>query len=111
MPMLSDRSDQPWVKDSSRGRLYVQCINNKACKTAYLQALKAVSAKAASIQLGAKIATAAKVIEPVLQSQYGTDLGTMKYLNDIHTEQNRTIWFIANRRVQVSDLLKQNGIK
>ena len=111
MPMLSDRSDQPWVKDSSRGRLYVQCINNKACKTAYLQALKAVSAKAASIQLGAKIATAAKVIEPVLQSQYGTDLGTMKYLDDIHTEQNRTIWFIANRRVQVSDLLKQNGIK
>ncbi|MEI7420143.1 MAG: CotH kinase family protein [Actinomycetes bacterium] len=111
MPMLSDRSDQPWVKDSSRGKIYVQCINNKACKIEYLKALKAVSAKVASIQLGAKIATAAKVIEPVLQSQYGTDLGTMKYLNDIHTEQNRTIWFIANRRVQVSDLLKQNGIK
>jgi len=111
MPMLSDRSDQPWVKDSYRGRLYVQCINNKACKLEYLKALKAVSAKAASIQLGSKIASAAKVIEPTLRSQYSANLDTMKYLDDVHTEQNRTIWFISNRRIQVADLLNQNGIK
>ena len=35
----------------------------------------------------------------------------MKYLDDIRTEQNRTIWYVANRRIQVADLLKQNGIK
>jgi len=111
MPMLSDRSDQPWVQNLDRGRLYVQCINYKPCKVAYLQALKAVSAKAASLGLATKFSNAAKVIAPVLQVQYGQNLSTMKYLDDIRTEQNRTIWYVANRRIQVADLLKQNGIK
>ena len=48
---------------------------------------------------------------PVLQSQYGQNMSTMKFLDDIRTEQNRTIGFIAYRRAQVADLLKQNGIK
>ena len=111
MPMLTAKADQPWVQNLDRGKLYVQCINYKPCKTAYLQALKTVSAKVASIGLASKFSNAAKLIAPVLQSQYGQNLTTMKYLDDIRTEQNRTIWYVGNRRNQVADLLKQNGIK
>jgi hypothetical protein len=78
---------------------------------AYLQALKAVSAKASSMGLATKFASAAKLIAPVLQSQYGQNMSSMKFLDDIRTEQNRTIGFISYRRAQVADLLKQNGIK
>lgn len=111
MPLLSDRSDQPWAKDLTRGRIYVQCINNKTCKTAYLQALKAVSAKATSMKLTDKLTAAAKVIEPWLQVQYGTSLEAKKILSDIRTEQSNTILFVTKMQARVADLLKQNGIK
>jgi len=111
MPLLSERSDHPWAKDMARGRIYVQCINNKQCKTAYLQALKAVSAKATSMKLTEKLASAAKVIDPWLQVQYGTSVVGKKTLDDIHTEQSKAILFVSNMQVKVSDLLTQNGIK
>lgn len=111
MSLLSERSDHPWAKDMARGRIYVQCINNKTCKTAYLQALKAVSAKATSMKLADKLATAAMVIEPLLQTQYGGYPEGRKMLTDIHTEQKNTIAFVSNMQARVADLLKQNGIK
>jgi len=111
MSLLSERSDHPWAKDMARGRIYVQCINNKTCKTAYLQALKAVSAKATSMKLTEKLASAAKLIEPWLQVQYGTSSQAKKILSDIRIEQNNAILFVTKMQTKVADLLKQNGIK
>jgi hypothetical protein len=111
MPLMSEKSDHPWAKDMYRGRIYVQCIKDKLCKTAYLQALKSVSAKATSMKLTEKLATAAKVIDPWLQVQYGTSVVGKKTLDDIHTEQSKAILFVSNMQVKVSDLLTQNGIK
>ena len=111
MPMLSEKADQPWEKNLDRGMLYVKCINYKPCKTQYLLALKAVSAKATSLGLVSKLRSAAKVIEPVLQARYGTNLETLKVLNGIHIEQERNISFISTRQSQVAELLRANGVK
>jgi len=111
MSLMSERSDHPWAKDMLRGRIYIQCINNKACKTAYLQALKAVSAKATSMKLTEKLAATAKVIEPWLQVQYGTSVAGKQALADIRTEQSQAILFVTRMQTRVAELLKQNGIK
>lgn len=111
MPMLSDVADQPWVKGMSRGRLYVQCINYSPCKNQYLAALKEVSAKASSMGLASKIKSAAKLIDTVLAQRYKGNLDAMKYLDDIHAEQNRTISYITLRQQEVAALLKANGVK
>jgi hypothetical protein len=63
------------------------------------------------MKLADKLASAAKVIEPVLQSQYGTSLEAKKILSDIRIEQNQAILFVPKMQVKVSELLKQNGIK
>jgi spore coat protein CotH len=111
MPMLSDRSDHPWAKDMTRGRLYVQCINYLPCKNQYLAALKEVSNKASSIGLIGKIKSASKVIDTVLTQRFKGNLDAMKSLDDIHAEQDRTMSYITNRQKEVAALLKANGIK
>jgi hypothetical protein len=63
------------------------------------------------MKLTEKLASAAKVIDPWLQVQYGTSVVGKKTLDDIHTEQSKAILFVSNMQVKVSDLLTQNGIK
>ena len=111
MPLMSEKSDHPWAKEMFRGRIYVQCIKDKACKTAYLQALKSVSAKATSMKLTDKLSAAAKLIDPWLQVQYGSSLEAKKILSDIRIEQNQAILFVPKMQAKVRELLKQNGIK
>jgi len=112
MDMLSERWNIPWSNDPQwRGKLYVQCINYSVCKTAYLQALKSVAAKAVSMNLSGKITAAAKTIEPVLLARYGTSMENLKYMDTIRTEQSGLQQFLTKRQKSVADLLKQNNIK
>lgn len=112
MNMLSEKWNIPWVSEQQwRGKLYVQCINYSVCKTAYLQALKSVAAKANSMNLAAKISAAAKTIDPVLVSKYGANLETLKYVDTIHAEQNSMLMFLVKRQKSVADLLQQKNIK
>jgi spore coat protein CotH len=108
LPLLSERADQPWAKNLYRGKLYVQCINYKPCRTQYLLELKAVSAMATKIKLGAQMRAVAAVIEPVLAVQYAKDQATLTLA---HKEQARSILYIARRQAEVKALLKQYKIK
>ncbi|NBR65079.1 MAG: hypothetical protein EBS85_03920 [Micrococcales bacterium] len=108
LPLISDRADQPWAKNLRRGQLYVQCINYKPCRTQYLLELKAVSAMASKIKLGAQMKAAAAVIEPVLAVQYANDQATLTLA---HNEQNRSIGYIAKRQTEVKALLTRYKIK
>jgi len=108
LPLISERADQPWAKNLYRGKLYVQCINYKPCRTQYLLELKAVSAMATKIKLGAQMRAAAAVIEPVLAAQYANDKATLTLA---HKEQARSIVYIARRQAEVKALLVKYNIK
>jgi len=108
LPLLSERADQPWAKNLYRGKLYVQCINYKPCRTQYLLELKAVSAMATKIKLGTQMRAVAAVIEPVLAAQYANDKATLTLA---HKEQARSIGYIARRQAEVKALLAQYKIK
>jgi len=108
LPLLSERADQPWAKNLYRGKLYVQCINYKPCRTQYLLELKAVSAMATKIKLGTQMRAVAAVIEPVLAAQYANDKATLTLA---HKEQARSIVYIARRQAEVKALLAQYKIK
>ncbi|NBT47093.1 MAG: hypothetical protein EBT07_04645 [Actinobacteria bacterium] len=112
MDMLSEKSNIPWMSNQQwRGKLYVQCINYSVCKTAYLQALKNVAAKALSMNLSGKLTAAAKTIDPALVARYGGNMEAMKYLDTIHLEQSSMQLFLTKRQKSVADLLQQNNIK
>ena len=108
LPLLSERADQPWAKNLYRGKLYVQCINYKPCRTQYLLELKAVSAMATKIKLGAQMRAVSAVIEPVLAAQYVNDKETLTLA---HKEQTRSIAYIAKRQAEVKALLAKYKIK
>lgn len=108
LPLMSERADQPWAKNLYRGKLYVQCINYKPCRTQYLLELKAVSAMATKIKLGAQMRATAAVIEPVLAAQYANDKDTLTLA---HNEQTRSIGYIAKRQAEVKALLAKYKIK
>jgi hypothetical protein len=108
LPLLSERADQPWAKNLYRGKLYVQCINYKPCRTQYLLELKAVSAMATKIKLGAQMRAVSAVIEPVLAAQYVNDKDTLTLA---HNEQTRSIAYIAKRQAEVKALLAKYKIK
>ena len=108
LPLLSERADQPWAKNLYRGKLYVQCINYKPCRTQYLLELKAVSAMATKIKLGTQMRAVAAVIEPVLAAQYANDKATLTLA---HNEQTRSIAYIAKRQAEVKALLAKYKIK
>ena len=108
LPLMSERADQPWAKNLYRGKLYVQCINYKPCRTQYLLELKAVSAMATKIKLGTQMRAVAAVIEPVLAAQYANDKATLTLA---HNEQTRSIAYIAKRQAEVKALLAKYKIK
>ena len=108
LPLISDSAAQPWSRNMNRGKLYVQCINYKPCRTQYLLELKAVSAMATKIKLGAQMRAVAVVIEPELAVQYAKDQPTLTLA---HKEQTRSIAYIARRQAEVKALLKQYKIK
>lgn len=108
LPLMSDSAAHPWSRNMNRGKLYVQCINYKPCRTQYLLELKAVSAMATKIKLGAQMRAVAAVIEPVLAVQYAKDQPTLTLA---HKEQTRSIAYIARRQAEVKALLKQYKIK
>jgi hypothetical protein len=91
-----------------RGKLYVQCIQYKLCRTEYLNQLKLVSATATKIKLGDQMKAVAKVINPVLTVQFGKDAAALKLIKD---EQARTVAYIAKRQATVAATLKKYGIK
>jgi hypothetical protein len=70
--------------------------------------LKAVSAMATKIKLGAQMRAAAAVIEPVLAAQYAEDKATLTLA---HNEQTRSIAYIAKRQAEVKALLAKYKIK
>lgn len=107
LSLLSDTSAQPWGRETNRGKLYVMCINYKPCRTEYLTDLKAVSAMATKMKLATNMKAAAKLIDPVLLSQFSASAER----NLIHSEQTRSIGYIAKRQSQVAALLKKYGIK
>jgi len=108
LPLISDSSPHPWSRSMNRGMLYVKCINYKPCRTQYLLELKAVSAMATKIKLGAQMRAAAAVIEPVLVAQYEKDQPSLTLA---HKEQARSIAYIARRQAEVKALLTQYKIK
>lgn len=109
LPMLSETSTHPWdQRKNYRGKAFVNCINYTPCKRQYLTELKAVSAKATSMKLGAQMQAVAKVINPVLAIQFKNSPSKMTLARD---EQARSIGFIAKRQAQVATLLKANNIK
>jgi len=107
MPMLSDNSAHPWSGAVTRGKLYVQCINYLPCRKQYLSSLKSVSTKVASMNLKNKLIVTAKVIEPALLLQYSANMETLKWLGDIHTEQNSMLSFLDARQNDVAKLPSQ----
>lgn len=94
----------PWVKIANkkdslpRGLLFQKCLAYKPCKTEYLTALKAVSAKATSMKLGTAMAASAKLI-----GSFSSSSATV--------EQTRSINWIKLQQAKVVALLKKNGIK
>ncbi|MFM8927294.1 MAG: CotH kinase family protein, partial [Rhodoluna sp.] len=109
LPLLSETSTHPWNNRASyRGKLYIDCINYKPCRTEYLKQLKAVSLMATKMKLGTQMQAAAKLVNPVLQVQYknSPELFTLA-----KSEQARSIGFIAKRQAQVAALLKKYKIK
>ena len=107
MSMLSETSAQPWAGPTPKSRLFVHCLNNLLCRKQYLSSLKSVAAKVNSMNLNAKVSNAARIIEPVLMLQYGNNMDTLKWLNDIHVEQNSMLSFIATRQIEVAGLPNQ----
>lgn len=110
VPLVSETATQPWSSNPNmyRGKLYVQCIQYKLCRTEYLNQLKLVSATATKIKLGDQMKAVAKVINPVLTVQFGKDAATLKLIKD---EQARTVAYIAKRQATVAATLKKYGIK
>lgn len=109
LPMLSETSTHPWNNNQSyRGKLYVSCINYVPCRNQYLLELKAVSATATKIKLGAKMQAVAKVINPIIADQYKNK---PELITLARNEQARSIGFITKRQAQVATLLKKYKIK
>jgi CotH kinase protein len=109
LPLISDSSKQPFSdRYHNRGRLYTQCVNYSVCRTAYLQALKAISAKSTSINLVGKMKAVAKVINPYIQKQFKSQ---PDLLREITSEQTRTYSYVPTRITQISKLLAKYKIK
>lgn len=107
--MLSTTSSHPWnTRQSNRGLLFTNCITYTPCKTAYLTELKAVSAMATKMKLAEQMKSAAKLIKPVLASQFSTEDGL---ITEIGKEQTRSIAFIAQKQKEVAALVKKYKIK
>lgn len=99
-PLVSQRSNQPWMGYGPRGMMYVKCIRYAPCLKEYLIDLKATSAKATSIKLTTLMANAAKVVNTFGQVSA-----------DQLREQKRTIAWVLTQQKNVARELKDNGIK
>lgn len=110
LPLVSEKYTQPWAnnRQMERGKLYVQCIQYKPCLTEYLLQLKLVSETATKIKLASQMQAVAKVINPVLIKQFGSDPAAVSL---IKSEQTRTLAYIAKRQVAVAKELKLRGFK
>jgi spore coat protein CotH len=102
--MLAPEVGFPWVQQAfhkkrlPRGVIYTRCIAYAPCKTAYLQALKAVSAKATAIKLVDAMKAAAR-----LTSSLRTNVNAVDTANAYK--------FVADQQARVAKLLKSNNIK
>lgn len=99
-PLVSQRSNQPWMGYGARGMMYVKCVRYAPCLKEYLLDLKATSAKATSIKLTTLMANAAKVVNTFGQVSA-----------DQIREQKRTIAWVGAQQKNVLQALKDNGIK
>ena len=96
--MLSAKVGFPWNKTKiSRGAIYVRCIAYAPCKTEYLKALKAVSAKATSIKLVDSMKAAARLTSSLRNANANATANAYK--------------FVADQQVRVTKLLRTNNIK
>ena len=105
-PMDKPQAGFPWVQQAfkksvmDRGLLFRKCLSYAPCRTEYLVQLKATSAKATSIKLGAAMVAAGN-----LQDQTG-------YMSsDIFGEQQRSVKWIAKQQARVATLLRLYKIK
>lgn len=103
--MDAPRTSFPWIKyvnkdavDLPRGLLFQKCLKYAPCKTAYLQKLKAVSAKATAIKY----------------TGYMTQLSATiaSYSNDAaKAEQVRSIAWFKRQQANVAALMKKYRVK
>jgi hypothetical protein len=81
-----------------RGLLFTKCLAYKTCKAAYLNQLKAVSAKVTSAKFVTSMTSAATTI-----SAYSAA--------DVKAEQVRVNSWIVKQQARVKAVLKANGIR
>ncbi len=99
-PLVSQRSNQPWMGYGARGMMYVKCIRYAPCLKEYLLDLKATSAKASSLKLTTLMTKASAVV-----NTFG------RVSADQIREQKRTIAWVTTQQKNVAQALKDNGIK
>jgi spore coat protein CotH len=81
--MLSSKVSYPWSRTKlSRGVIYMRCIAYSPCKTEYLKALKAVSAKATSIKLVASMKAAASLTSSLRNANPNATANAYKFVAD-----------------------------
>lgn len=104
MPLDKPAAGFPWVQQAfkkdtmPRGMLFTKCLAYKTCKVAYLNQLKAVSAKVTSAKFVTSMKSAATTI-----SSYSAA--------DVKAEQVRMQSWIVKQQSRVKSVLKANGIR
>jgi spore coat protein CotH len=100
MPLDKPTSGHPWANRDNmpRGLLFTKCLAYSVCKTAYLQKLKAVSAKVSSARFVASLKTASTLI-----ASYSTQ--------DVKDEQVRVQQWVTKQQARVTAVLKANKIR
>lgn len=103
-PLDKSSAGFPWIQSSfkketmPRGLLFTKCLAYKTCKVAYLNQLKAVSAKVTSAKFVTSMTSAATTI-----SAYSAA--------DVKAEQVRVNSWIVKQQARVKAVLKANGIR
>lgn len=104
MPLDKPTAGFPWVQQAfhkdamPRGLLFTRCLAYSVCKTAYLQKLKAVSAKVTSAKFVASLKSASTVI-----SSYSPQ--------EVKDEQARVQQWVCKQQARVTAVLKANKIR
>jgi spore coat protein CotH len=104
MPLDKPTAGFPWVQQAfrkdamPRGLLFTKCLAYSVCKTAYLQKLKAVSAKVTSAKFVAALKSASTVI-----ASYSPQ--------DVKAEQTRVQQWVVKQQARVTAVLKANKIR
>lgn len=100
MSLDKPTSGHPWSNRDNmpRGLLFTKCLSYSVCKTAYLQKLKAVSAKVTSAKFVASLRTASTLI-----ASFSSD--------DVKNEQVRVQQWVGKQQARVTAVLKANHIR